>query len=218
MNETENQMAHPVPNHIFASLILAQADLVNPKKDTQGYGYRYSSLDQILAVIKPVLAEHDLGLFQHVVGGIENDCITIKTVLIHKSGQHLIEQAQVPVTFKSNPIQDYGAALTYGKRYALLGMMNIFPEDEDTDGVGSKEKPPEKKIPPKKHGPKKQPIRDPDLVDAVDERLTSLSIADWAEATKFFPHRTVEKELKRFLALSDDEVMEKVEEWRSKAA
>ena len=214
MNETENQMAQAVQNHIFASLILAQADLANPKKDTQGYGYKYSSLDQVLAVIKPVLAEHDLGLFQHVVGGIENDCITIKTVLIHKSGQHLIEQAQVPVTFKSNPIQDYGAALTYGKRYALLGLMNIFPADEDTDGVGSKEK----KDPPKKTPPKKQPIRDPKLVDAVDARLGDLAITDWAEGTGFTPHKTKEADLKRFLSLSDDEIFVKVEEWRSKAA
>ena len=66
-------------------------------------------------------------------------------------------------------------------------MLNICPADEDTDGVGSQ--PAKKKAPAKESkeskAPKKQPIRDPKLVDDVDARLAELAITDWAEATGF---------------------------------
>lgn len=216
-NQNEVQEV-PIPLHIFAALLAAQSELANPTKDTQGYGYKYATLDSILALVKPILKKHGVGIYQ-AAGKIEDNTVIIKTVLFHKSGQHIIEQAQVPIKFGSNPVQDYGASLTYGKRYALLGMLNICPADEDTDGVGSE---PAKKKAPKNNKPssngKKQPIRDPKLVDDVDARLAELAITDWAEATGFIPHRTVEKELKRFLDLSDDEIFAKVEEWRNKAA
>jgi hypothetical protein len=214
-NENEVQNA-PIPLHIFAALLAAQSELANPTKDAQGYGYKYATLDSILTLVKPILKKHDVGIYQ-AAGKIEDTTVIIKTVLFHKSGQHIIEQAQVPIKFGSNPVQDYGASLTYGKRYALLGMLNICPADEDTDGVGSQ---PSKKKAPAKKAPasKKPPIRDPQLVDDVDARLAELAITDWAEATGFVPHRTKEENLKRFLDLSDDEIFAKVEAWRNKAA
>ena len=214
-NQNEVQEV-PIPLHIFSALLAAQSELANPTKDAQGYGYKYATLDSILTLVKPILSKHNVGIYQ-AAGKIEDNTVIIKTVLFHKSGQHIIEQAQVPIKFGSNPVQDYGASLTYGKRYALLGMLNICPADEDTDGVGSK--PAKEKTPAKKaSAPKKQPIRDPKLVDRVDARLAELEIIDWAEGSGFIPHRTKEDQLQRFLDLSDDEIFEKVEAWRNKAA
>jgi len=215
-NQNEVQEV-PIPLHLFASLVAAQSELANPTKDAQGYGYKYATLDKILTLVKPTLSKHKLGIIQAPVGKIVDDCIAIKTRLIHAEGGCLEDICSVPVKFGSNPIQDYGSSLSYGKRYALLGLLNIFPEDEDTDGVGSQ--PAKKKAPAKKApAPKKQPIRDPELVDRVDARLAELAIIDWAEATGFVPHRTKEDQLKRFLKLSDDEIFAKVEAWRNKAA
>jgi len=87
---------------------------------------------------------------------------------------------------------------------------------EDDDGAGSKQKAPQKNKP--SSDAKKNPVRDPKLVDAADERLADLQINDWAEANKFIPHRTTEAGLKKFLALTDDELFAKVEEWRKAAA
>jgi len=209
-NQNEVQEV-PIPLHIFSALLAAQSELANPTKDAQGYGYKYTQLDSLITLIKPILSKHGVGIYQ-AAGKIEDNTVIIKTVLFHESGQHLIEQAQVPIKFGSNPVQDYGASLTYGKRYALLGLLNICPADEDTDGVGSQ--PAKKKAP----APKKQPIRDPQLVDRVDARLAELAIIDWAEAVGFIPHRTKEDQLQRFLDLSDDEIFAKVEAWRNKAA
>jgi len=215
MNETNNNDPQVLPFQIYSSLLEAQNEISNPAKNAKGYGYKYATLDTILAAVKPVLAKHGLGVYQHPVGPIENDCITIKTVLFHKSGQHISEQSAVPIKFNSNPIQDYGSSLTYGKRYQILGLLNICPEDEDKDGQLSKPAAPQNKP---SHDAKKQPVRDPKLVDAADKRLADLAITDWAEAAKFFPHKTSEAGLKKFLALSDDDLFAKVEEWRKEQA
>ena len=217
MNETTtNQTPQVLPFQIFSSLLKAQNEVTNPAKNAKGYGYKYATLDTILTLVKPILAKHGLGIYQHPVGTIENDCITIKTVLFHESGESLVEQAAVPIKFNSNPIQDYGSSLTYGKRYQILGLLNICPEDEDKDGQLSKPAAPKKNKP--SSDAKKNPVRDPKLVDAADQRIANLAITDWAEGKKFVPHRTTEDNLKKFLALSDDELFAKVEEWRKEQA
>lgn len=217
MNENNpNQNTPQVPNFLFSSLLQAQNEISNPAKNAKGYGYKYATLDTILALVKPVLAKYGLGIYQHPVGKVEGDCITIKTVLYHESGQHLIEQSAVPIKFNSNPIQDYGSSLTYGKRYQILGLLNICPEDEDKDGQLSKPAAPKKNKP--SSNAKKNPVRDPKLVDAADQRITDLAITDWAEGTGFTPHRTKEENLQRFLDLSDDDLFSTVEKWRKEQA
>jgi hypothetical protein len=218
MNETNpNQNTPQVPNLLFSSLLQAQTHLANPKKDTTGYGYKYAQLDQIIEIVKPVLAEYGLGIIQSPHGPIVDGCLTLKTIIFHESGQHLIEQFAIPLKEGTNVTQDYGSALTYARRYHLLSLFNLAAEDDD--GAGSKQKAP---AAPRKNKPaanaQKNPVRDPKLVDAADARLGDLAITDWAEATGFIPHKTKEETLKRFLSLSDDEIFVKVEEWRKKAA
>lgn len=219
MNEDTNQIITAAPASVFAGLAACQTELSNPAKDSQGYGYKYSTLDQILTLVKPVLAKYKLGFYQTPVGQIENESLKIKTCLFHASGQFIETEFSLPIKFGTNPVQDFGAALTYGKRYALLGLLSIFPEDEDTDGVGSKEvkkkpSPQKKKVPSKASS--KNPIRDPKLVDAVEKRLDALEIVDWAEGTGFIPHKTAEPNLTRFLAFTDEELLTKVKDWESK--
>jgi len=215
MNETNpNQNTPQLTSLLFSSLLQAQTHLANPKKDTTGYGYKYAQLDQIIEIVKPVLAEYGLGIIQSPHGPIVDGCLTLKTIIFHESGQHLIEQFAIPLKEGTNVTQDYGSALTYARRYHLLSLFNLAAEDDD--GAGSKQKAPANK----KAAPIKKPvapIRDPKLVDAADQRLSDLQINDWAEANKFTPHKTTEAGLKKFLALSDDELFAKVEEWRKAA-
>jgi hypothetical protein len=214
MNENTNQPPPQLTSLLFSSLLQAQTHLANPKKDTTGYGYKYAQLDQIIEIVKPVLAEYGLGIIQSPHGPIVDGCLTLKTIIFHESGQHLIEQFAIPLKEGTNVTQDYGSALTYARRYHLLSLFNLAAEDDD--GAGSKQKAPANK----KAAPIKKPvapIRDPKLVDAADQRLSDLQINDWAEANKFTPHKTTEAGLKKFLALSDDELFAKVEEWRKAA-
>jgi hypothetical protein len=69
-----------------------------------------------IAVIQPT-GEDDHGRF-------------VETVLIHgESGESLT--CRVPLIVAKNDMQGYGSAVTYGRRYGLMAMAGIAPEDDD---------------------------------------------------------------------------------------
>ena len=78
MDENTNKPQKIVPTHIFQSLQLVQNDLRNPTKDTKGHNYKYAQLDQILEILKPVLAKYDLGIMQSPSGAVAEGCLTLK--------------------------------------------------------------------------------------------------------------------------------------------
>lgn len=105
----------------------------------------YTTLDEILFKVKPVLAECGLVIHQHLAGG------ELVTMLMHASGQFIASK----FTFvamqgnNTNNLQNAGGGLTYLKRYTLSALLQIN-SDEDTDGEGSdaivKQKFPDNKI------------------------------------------------------------------------
>lgn len=106
------------------------------------YGYKYASLDGILAAVRPVLNE--LGL--HVGFRVRQEKGTVFALcrISHEYG-HQEDSGEVAMPVEqayegkgANPAQRVGIAQTYAKRYALLGMLGISPED-DTDGHGAVE-------------------------------------------------------------------------------
>ena len=116
---------------IGPALVAAMAEIPAIPKNAQAYGYKYATLDDILKVVKPVLARHKLVLLQPLSGeGLE-------TIIMHESGQCLRNVAALPHMTgnkKMNEAQAVGATITYFRRYALASILGIS-NDEDTDGV-----------------------------------------------------------------------------------
>ena len=116
---------------IGPALVAAMAEIPAIPKNAQAYGYKYATLDDILKVVKPVLARHKLVLLQPLSGeGLE-------TIIMHESGQCLRNVAALPHMSgnkKMNEAQAVGATITYFRRYALASILGIS-NDEDTDGV-----------------------------------------------------------------------------------
>ena len=120
---------------IGPALVKAIAEIPTIGKNAQAYGYKYATLDDILSVVKPILAKHDLALLQPLSGN------GIETIVMHSSGQCVRDVFMLPQMSESkkmNSAQAVGAAITYIRRYALSSMLCIGV-DEDTDGaVGQK--------------------------------------------------------------------------------
>lgn len=97
--------------------------------------YNFASLDDIMAVIQPLLSKHGL-----TVGF----SATIREGNIHvicrvRKGRHVEESEAslpVPADMRVNDTQKAGAAISYAKRYALCAALNITVTDRDTDGAG----------------------------------------------------------------------------------
>lgn len=124
----------PIPQvAATAALIRAIGLMSAPKKDTQNPHLRswYASLASILAVARGPLAECGLALLQDHT--IEGDQLTLHTRVAHSSGYVLdTRPLAVPIAKDHrSPIQAIGAASTYARRYALLALLSLAPDDDD---------------------------------------------------------------------------------------
>lgn len=118
---------------LFTALILAEAELKNPQKSEMNPHFHsgFAPLDVITDLIRPVMAKHGLGVIQDIFGN--GDTITVSTMVIHSSGQFIIQEGlTIPLSKKDA----HGAcgAVTYARRYALLAMLNIVGTNDDDDG------------------------------------------------------------------------------------
>ena len=102
----------------------------------RGDGPMYASLDDIMKVISPILADCGLSVaFSATVndaGSIVADCIVHYQLHAERSSVTL----PVPSNMRVNDTQKMGAALSYAKRYALCAALNIVVTDEDDDAYG----------------------------------------------------------------------------------
>lgn len=109
-----------------------QSEIPTMPKDKTGYNYKYTDLDTIITILKPLAKKHNIGFMQLLE--TKEDVTGITTKVIHKSGETLEGFCRLPaVTLqKTNNAQNEGAAITYFKRYALAAIFGIS-SDEDTD-------------------------------------------------------------------------------------
>ena len=118
--------------NISKALIQVQIELPTIKKNCQGYGYKYASLDDVLNASKPILNKNGCCIIQGV-GYIQNG-ISITTRILHLSGEYIEDTLGLPLTEMKgvNNTQAMGASITYGKRYGLSAILGIST-DEDID-------------------------------------------------------------------------------------
>lgn len=99
------------------------------KKTGQAYdkSYNYADISDVRKAVQPALSKNNLAVSQI----IKNDSLV--TILAHSDG------GSIESAFKLNLNQDpqsVGSLLTYMRRYALCGILNVAA-DEDIDGVGA---------------------------------------------------------------------------------
>ena len=98
--------------------------------------YCYAPLDEIIEQVKDLIASEGLSYdFDTIQDG--EAFVTAVCRVTHASGHTRNTNFRIPVdknSFMSGP-QKFGAALTFGKRYAFCNAFGIATGDEDTDAV-----------------------------------------------------------------------------------
>lgn len=94
---------------------------------------KYADLQAVIEAVKPHLAAHGLAVVQATMPN--QNGISLRTTLMHSSGQWIAGQIDLP-NDRMGGIQGMGSALTYARRYALSAMVGIAA-DEDDDGEAS---------------------------------------------------------------------------------
>lgn len=95
--------------------------------------YSYVTLQDILAVVEPVLLENELVVsFQCKDGNME-------CTLWHSSGESMSSSVDIGLFIDNNPEKEMekpqrvGAAMTYARKYLLMALLNLNTSEPDAD-------------------------------------------------------------------------------------
>jgi len=118
---------------LLSGLMDVQREIPTMPKNAKAYGYKYTDLDTITSVIKPILARHDISYMQSVGMNDQGQNI-LTTRIFNRDGEYIEDSTILPIIqgTKNNSAQTLGMAITYMRRYALCAMFGIT-SDEDVD-------------------------------------------------------------------------------------
>lgn len=125
-------------NDLFAALSKAQGEMETAEKGgiNPHFGKSYSQLSDVWAACRGPLAKHGLSVIQTTKPTPTGVCII--TTLGHSSGQWI--QGELTIIPDGTGAQKVGAAITYGRRFALMAMIGVAPEDDDGESIQAKPK------------------------------------------------------------------------------
>lgn len=106
---------------------------ITSRRTGQSFSYRFASLDEILAAIRPTLATHGLSVTWR--SRTESKHVSTSCRVSHVLG-HSEDggEVSIPIQDSDNPAQAVGIATTYSRRYAMNNALGIAPEDDDDAG------------------------------------------------------------------------------------
>lgn len=114
---------------ISAALAKAQAKMGRALKDSQNPAFKskYADLASVMDACLPALNEAGIAVIQPFYQ--DEFGRYVKTILVHESGETF--ECAVPLIVGKNDMQGLGSAITYARRYGLMSMAGIAPEDDD---------------------------------------------------------------------------------------
>lgn len=127
----KNHAAVAVHKGLYSALAAAQADMGPALKDSVNPAFKskYADLASVMAACLPSLNAHGIAVIQPTYQN-EAGAHFVKTVLVHGETGETAECA-VPLIVSKNDMQGYGSAVTYARRYGLMSMAGIAPEEDD---------------------------------------------------------------------------------------
>ena len=156
----------------IAALALAQSQMKTPHKDATNphFRNRYASLKSCIKAIKPALNDNGFALIQ--AAGKDEQGHYIQTTFEHTSGGLFTSKFYMEPEKKG--MQGLGSAATYAKRYGLLGLAGIEPDEEaDDDGNAADEKPAAPKPKPQQKKPDPEAAHDAAVRDEQNTAPTT---------------------------------------------
>lgn len=125
-------------NELAAALAIAQGAIEGAAKDKTNPHFKssYADLASVWEACREHLAKNGLSVVQPVVKLLDGPTVLV-TRLLHRSGQW-IEDGGIPLLSSKEDMQGLGSALTYARRYGLMAMVGIAPEDDDGNAATSK--------------------------------------------------------------------------------
>jgi hypothetical protein len=122
--------------NVYAALAAAQAEMGAALKDKKNDHFKstYADLSSVIEAVRAPLTRHGISFHQPMV---ESEFGRgVKTILSHGESDTHIE-CVVPIIVGKNDMQGLGSAITYARRYGLMGMAGIAPDDDDGNAAAA---------------------------------------------------------------------------------
>jgi hypothetical protein len=122
-------------NSIASALAAAQAEMGPALKGTENPHFRskYADLASVMDACLPALNRHGIAVIQPLS---ENEFGRhVVTRFIHSSGETL--ECPIPLIVGKQDMQGLGSAITYARRYGLMSLAGIAPEDDDGNAAAA---------------------------------------------------------------------------------
>lgn len=122
--------------NIHAALAAAQAEMGKAVKGTTNPHFRskYADLGAVMDACLPALNAHGISVTQPLVTGEFGH--RVETILTHGASETSVDCA-VPLLLGKQDMQGLGSAMTYARRYGLMAMAGIAPEDDDGNAAAA---------------------------------------------------------------------------------
>src|SRR6188508_885743 len=103
-----------------------QRDGLNPHFKSQ-----YVTLETVMETVLPILNRHGIVMAQNT-----DQWDMLITRLVHaESGEHV--ESRMKMYMAKEDAQGYGAAMTYARRYAIMGMLGLVADADDDGNAAS---------------------------------------------------------------------------------
>ncbi len=124
---------------IHAALLALAQEITNPAKTEVNPGFKnakFAPLPDILTKMRPLLAKHGLVMVQS--SDVDaHGAVIVTTIYFAKDGTSI--SGRYPLEPGKKDAQGYAGAMTYGRRYALMGMLGIAGDDDDDGEAASRQ-------------------------------------------------------------------------------
>jgi len=123
---------------LAAALAKAQGEMSPASKDSTNphFKSKYADLASAWLAAQGPISRNGLAVVQAFEPG-EDKATKINTRLIHTSGQW-IESTLTMFPIDQKP-QTLGSCITYGRRYSLMAILGIVPDDDDDGNLASRD-------------------------------------------------------------------------------
>jgi len=115
------------------ALIQAQKQMAKVLKRATNPHFRskYADLKSVVEAVMPAFLNNGFAVTQP--NGADELGDYVETILMHSSG--FLFKSKVYLRLGKQDMQGYGSATTYARRYGLLGMAGVAPEDDDANAA-----------------------------------------------------------------------------------
>ena len=151
---------------IYAALAAAQAQMGPAMKDANNphFKSKYADLSNVVDACMPALNANGIAVVQPPYD--DDTGRYVKTIFFHGETGESIE-CRVPLIVQKNDMQGYGSAVTYARRYGLMAMAGIAPEDDDGNAAAAA-------APKAQERPRQEHTKPEDMSGKADDMISAI--------------------------------------------